>query len=146
MIFGAALLLSATACQKGFENNSGTELITPDVEESSEIALVAQIPQTKTILQDGFKLVWDSNDQLAVFNAPAGTEDYSGNLHFKIADATTGRFTPADGVEVPFEDGVNYDWFVCCPWRSTSGSEELKTPKGQSAEDGYFPIGAQSQN
>lgn len=140
------MLLCAFGCQKGFENNSRTEFITPDVEESSEIVLVAQVPQSKTILQDGFKLIWDSSDQLAVFNAPAGTEVYSSNLHFRIADATTGRFTPAEGVEVPFEDGVNYDWFVCCPWRSTSGSAELVSPKGQSADDGYFPIGAQNQN
>ena len=47
---------------------------------------------------------------------------------------------------MPFEDGVNYDWFVCTPWREANGAVELKTPKGQSKEDGYFPIGAATQN
>lgn len=141
MIIGAALLLSATACQKGLEGNQAGD--------SSEISLYAELPQTKTTLlpDDGYKVMWTKDDQIAVFNAPTGTAEYSGNLHFKIDGDATGKFAPYNtNVEVPFEDGVNYDWFVCCPWRATNGSEELKSPKGQSGDDGYFPIGAATQN
>ena len=138
------MLMSAVSCQKGLEDNSGTEPVNPEVE-SSEFALIAHIAETKTTLMDGYRVEWNKNDQLAVFNAPAGTTEYSGNLHFFIDEEAIGKFTPGENVEVPFEDGVNYDWFVCSPWRSTQGKEELVTPKGQSKEDGYFPIGAQTQ-
>ena len=69
----------------------------------------------------------------------------SENLHFYIDENAEGIFSAGEDTEVPFEDGVNYDWYVCSPWRSTNGAAELVTPKGQSKEDGYFPIGAQTQ-
>ena len=137
MIIGAAMLLSATGCQKGLEGNT--------MGETSDLTLQAVLPLTRTTLlhEDGYKVQWNKNDQLAVFNAPTGTADYSGNLNFKIDEGATGKFAPT--VEVPFEDGVNYDWYVCSPYRATGGSPELKSPKGQSGDDGYFPIGAATQ-
>lgn len=144
MILGAAMLVSAVSCQKGLDNNKGNELVTPGVE-PEEFALYAEIPETKTTLQEGFKVVWNKNDQIAVFNAPTGTSSYSSNLHFYIDEEATGKFTPGEGVDVPFEDNVNYDWFVCSPYRSTGGSPELVTPVGQAKADGYFPIGAATQ-
>ena len=52
MILGAAMLVSAVSCQKGLEDNSGTEPVNPEVE-SSEFALIAHIAETKTTLMDG---------------------------------------------------------------------------------------------
>lgn len=140
IFFAASAMVFAAGCQKGLENNA------PEVSgEASEVVLTANLPQTKTTLEDGYKVVWNTNDQLAVFNAPAGTADYSGNLHFYIDENAEGKFTAGEGTVVPFEDGVNYDWYVCSPWRATNGKAELISPKGQSKEDGYFPIGAQTQ-
>lgn len=115
-------------------------------EEAAEVALTATLPETKTTLLDGYKVAWTKNDQIAVFNAPTGTEEYSGNMHFYIDEEATGVFTAAENTTVPFEDGVNYDWYVCSPWRSTGGTAELQSPKGQTKEDGYFPIGAATQD
>ncbi len=160
MILGAALLALATV---GCENEPVIEdntPVTPDepiVEEPTEpteFVLRANLPETRTIFDpESLKVSWSEIDQLAVFNAPAGTADYSGNLHFftkvegegEAAVAQPGVFVAGEDVEVPFEDGVNYDWYVVCPWRSSNNVVELVTPKGQSKEDGYFPIGAQTQ-
>ena len=139
MIIGAALMMLPLGCQKGLEDNAAGK--------ADNFTLSTVLPQTRTTLlhEDGYKVQWNKNDQLAVFNAPAGTQDYSENLHFFIEEAATGKFAPGDGVQVPYEDGVNYDWFVCSPYRATAGSVELKGPAGQSADDGYFPIGAATQ-
>ena len=148
ILWAAAVMVLAAGCQKGFEEN-GVPSVEGDVsvEGTEEVVLTAKLPGTKTTLlpEDGYKVKWNKDDQLVVFNAPTGTTEYSGNLHFFIDEEATGKFAPGEGVEVPFEDGVNYDWYVCSPWRSTQGKVELVTPKGQSKEDGYFPIGAQTQ-
>ena len=138
IFFAASAMVFAAGCQKGLVENNAPET-------SEVVVLTASLPQTKTTLEEGYKVVWNKSDQLAVFNAPAGTADYSGNLHFFIDENAEGKFTAGAEVVVPFEDGVNYDWYVCSPWRSTNGVAELKSPKGQSKEDGYFPIGAQTQ-
>ena len=133
------MMLSPLSCQKGMEDNGTIG--------NAAFELSAQLPQTRTTLlhEEGFRVQWNKNDQLAVFNAPTGTADYSENLHFFIDDEATGKFTAGEGVQVPFEGDVNYDWFVCSPYRATNGNVELKSPKGQSGEDGYFPIGAATQ-
>lgn len=143
ILWAAAVMVLAAGCQKGLEDNE-----IPSAEgETSEVVLSVSLPETKTTLlpDQGYKVMWNKNDQIAVFNAPSGTDDYSGNLHFFIDEEATGRFTPGQDVTVPFEEGVNYDWYVCSPWRATNGAAELITPKGQSKDDGYFPIGAQTQ-
>lgn len=151
-ILGAAMLaLAVVGCENEPIDEGTNTPVTPDepsIEEPAEpaeFALYATLPATRTTLSSDFKLSWNNSDVIAVFNAPTGTEDYSGNLKFVIDENAEGKFTPAEGVEVPYEDGVNYDWFVLCQWRSTGGSVEMKTPKGQSSDDGYFPIGAQTQ-
>ena len=151
-ILGAAMLaLAVVGCEnEPIEEGTNTP-VTPDepvVEEPAEpaeFALYATLPATRTTLSSDFKLSWNNSDVMAVFNAPTGTEDYSGNLKFVIDENAEGKFTPAEGVEVPYEEGVNYDWFVLAPHRENTGVAELTTPKGESKEDGYFPIGAQTQ-
>lgn len=151
-ILGAAMLaLAVVGCENEPIDEGTNTPVTPDepiVEEPAEpakLVLCATLPETRTILNEDYSLDWAKNDVMAVFNAPTGTEDYSGNLKFEIDENAEGKFSPAEGVEVPFEDGVNYDWFVLYPYRATQGNVELTTPKGQSKEDGYFPIGAQTQ-
>lgn len=149
-ILGAAMLALAVVGCENEPIEEGNTPVTPDepiVEEPaepSELVLRANLPTTRTILDSDFKLSWTQNDQLAVFNAPTGSTEYSDNLHFFIDEEATGNFTPGEGVEVPFEEG-NYDWYVLCPYRATGGSAEMKSPKGESGEDGYFPIGYQTQ-
>lgn len=140
IFFAASMMVFAAGCQKGYEDNDAAVS-----GEASEVVLTANLPDTKTTLEEGYKVSWNKNDQIAVFNAPAGTADYSGNLHFYIDENAEGLFSAGEGTEVPFEEGVNYDWYVCSPWRATNGTAELVTPKGQGKDDGYFPIGAQTQ-
>ena len=138
------LALVATSCENA-PVEGGVIPETPEAVEPADFVLYATLPANRTTLNSDFSVEWNENDQIAVFNASTGTAGYSANLHFKISDVTTGAFAPMEGVEVPYEDGVNYDWFVVSPWRATGGSVEMVTPAGQSKEDGYFPIGAQTQ-
>lgn len=140
IIFGAAAMALATT---GCQNEPIEAPVVPA--EPTELALYASLPATRTTLNEDFSLEWNLNDQLAVFNAPTGTTNYSSNLHFFIDAEAEGKFTAGEDVVVPFEDGVNYDWFVCAPYRATNGEAELKSPKGASRDDGYFPIGAATQ-
>lgn len=145
----AMVALLATGCQNDIvEEQTPDTPDTPDtpvVEEPQELVLTAVLPQTRTILNADYSVSWYESDQIAVFNAPTGTTEYSDNLKFDIVDTTTGTFAAAEGVEVPYEEGVNYDWYVCCPHRVLNGAPELKTPAGASGDDGYFPIGAITQ-
>ena len=118
-ILGAAMLaLAVVGCENEPIDEGTNTPVTPDepsIEEPAEpaeLVLRANLPATRTTLSSDFKLSWNNSDVMAVFNAPTGTEDYSGNLKFVIDENAEGKFTPAEGVEVPFEDGVNYDWFV----------------------------------
>ena len=138
------LALVATSCENA-PVEGGVIPETPEAVEPADFVLYATLPANRTTLNSDFSVEWNESDQIAVFNAPTGTAGYSANLHFKISDVTTGAFAPMEGVEVPYEDGVNYDWFVVSPWRATNGRVEMVTPAGQSQEDGYFPIGAQTQ-
>ena len=139
------MLVLAAGCQ-GLADMTPENQETPSTEPTEGFALYANLPVTRTVLdKENFTLSWNKNDQMAVFNAPAGTEEYSSNLRFYVDEETTGKFTPGEGVEVPFEEGVNYDWYVCFPFRQLSGKPELVTPKGQSSDDGYFPIGVNTQ-
>ena len=104
IFFAATIMVVAASCQKGLEDNNA-----PAVKgESSEVVLTAKLPDTKTSLEDGYKVSWTQNDQIAVFNAKTGTTDYSANLHFYIDENAEGKFTAGEGTIVPFEDGVNY--------------------------------------
>ena len=146
MILGGAILVLAAGCQKLGEGVTPDNTDAPQMGEGQKVELFASLPVTRTTLSSDFKLSWNKSEQIAVFNAPTGTDGYSENIKFTIDEDVTGIFSPVEGAVVPFEDGVNYDWFVCCPYRVTDGIPELKTPKGETKEDGYFPIGAQTQN
>ena len=103
------MLVLAAGCQ-GLADMTPENQKTPSTEPTEGFALYANLPVTRTILdKENFTLSWNKNDQMAVFNAPAGTEEYSSNLRFYVDEETTGKFTPGEGVEVPFEEGVNYD-------------------------------------
>ena len=145
MILGSAILILAAGCQKLGEGVVPDNTDAPQMGEGQKVELSASLPVTRTILSTDFKLSWNKKEQIAVFNAPTGTDVYSENIKFTIDDDVTGIFSPVEGAVVPFEDGVNYDWFVCCPYRVKDGIPELKTPKGETGEDGYFPIGTQTQ-
>lgn len=155
MILGAAMLaLAVVGCENEPIDEGNTPAIPeePSIEEPAdpteptELVLRATLPSTRTTLNSDYTVSWADGDQLAVFNAPTGTEEYSGNLRFKVTDTTTGAFGAYDeSVIVPFEEGVNYDWYVLMPYRPSGNTTELLTPKGQSGDDGYFPIGAQIQ-
>ena len=125
MILGSAILVLAAGCQKLDEGVSPENAGAP--QEGGKVELLASLPVTRTILSTDFKLSWNKSDQIAVFNAPAGTEGYSGNIKFVNDDDATGKFSPVEGAVVPFEDGVNYDWFVCCPFGVVSSGTPFKT-------------------
>lgn len=146
MILGGAILVLAAGCQKLGEGVTPDNTDAPQMGEGQKVELSASLPVTRTTLSSDFKLSWNKSEQIAVFNAPTGTDGYSENIKFTIDEDVTGIFSPVEGAVVPFEDGVNYDWFVCCPYRVLNGVPELKTPKGETKDDGYFPIGAQTQN
>ena len=62
-----------------------------------------------------YSVSWTSGDKLSVFNKAAGSGSWSEDLEFTLDDADAGRFVPASGVVVPFEDGVQYDWKAVYP-------------------------------
>lgn len=61
---------------------------------------------------------------LSVFIAPTGTGEYSGNLKFVCDDTSAGRFVPAEGVVVPYEAGLSYDWRAVYPYDSSLSSAD----------------------
>ena len=93
----------------------------PDTEQPSLTARDAN--SSKTALDpSNYVVSWTGGDALSVFNAPAGTAGWSGNLEFTLDDAEAGRFVPASGVVVPFEEGVLYDWKAVYPYTASLSS------------------------
>lgn len=157
-ILGAAMLaLAVVGCENEPIDEGTNTPVTPDepvVEEPAEpakLVLRATLPETRTTLTpeengNGYKLEWSEGDGITVFQAEAGTTPESWtNYKFDIDEEVKGEFTPAEGVEVPFEEGKNYDWYVVYPYSINNEVPTLKTPLGQSKEDGYFAIGATTQ-
>ena len=87
MILGGAILILAAGCQKLGEGVAPDNTDAP--QEGGKVELFASLPVTRTILSSDFKLSWNKSDQIAVFNAPAGTEGYSGNIKFVNDDDAT---------------------------------------------------------
>ena len=141
MILGATLLaLAAVGCQNDAIDEGNTP-VTPDepiVEEPAEVVLHATLPESRTTLNADYSVEWKAGDAISVFYQKVGEEGYSENTQFIIDEELTGKFTPA--TEVALEDGANYNWYVCSPYRS-----ELKKPTGENREAGYFPIGTATQ-
>lgn len=155
-ILGAAMLALAVVGCENEPIDEGTTPVIPDepvTEEPAEpakLVLRANLPETRTTLTpqtDGFKLEWNDGDGITVFQAETGTTPESWtNYKFDIDADKQGNFSPAEGVEVPFEEGKNYDWYVVYPYSTNNDQPTLKTPLGASKDDGYFAIGAASQH
>ncbi|MBR4826424.1 MAG: hypothetical protein IKZ91_00890 [Bacteroidales bacterium] len=75
----------------------------------------AQFSKT-TMNANTYVVSWSDGDRLSVFNRTTGGSVWSGNLEFTLDDAGAGRFVPAPGVVVPFDEGVNYDWSAVYPF------------------------------
>lgn len=92
--------------------------ITPSDNSGETPVLFARDAQfSKTTMNPAdYSVSWSDGDKLSVFNKPAGTGSWSGNLEYSVDDADAGRFVPASGVVVPFEDGVQYDWKAVYPY------------------------------
>lgn len=85
---------------------------------------------TKTTTTDGESINWVSGDQLNVFYAPTGEEDYSGNNKFSFTEGT--KFTGT--LDNPLTEDA-YDWYVLYPYYSG-----IPSPKNTTT--GYSSIGS----
>lgn len=148
MILGATLLaLAAVGCQNDAIDEGNTP-VTPDepiVEEPAEVVLHATLPESRTTLNADYSVEWKAGDILTVFQTvanetPAEWTNYKFTIVANENEEYDGTFKPDEGVVVPFENDVTYDWYVCSPYRS-----ELKKPTGENREAGYFPIGTATQ-
>ncbi len=130
IILLAAFAAVFAGCTKEIapENNGNT------VPEGSKFT-ISLSPVTRTV-NDGLSTRWTEGDQVGVFHAVAGTQNY-------ISD---GAFTFTSGQEFEgrlgevLQSGANYDWYVVYPYdeRTTSPKEMLiNIPADQyQSEDG----------
>lgn len=84
-----------------------------DVEDTSFI-IHASIPETRTA-NEGMKTVWVDRDDLSVFHAAAGTEDYvfDGQFVVSSSDPESGVFSGKLAEEL---NGDAYDWYFFYPY------------------------------
>ena len=61
-------------------------------------------------------VTWKPGDFLTVFNSNAQTAGWSGNMKFRLDDASAGTFKPNGGVTVKFNAGEETDWVVIYPY------------------------------
>ena len=111
----AAATLSLTNCNKQEVDFRGNE---------GKIAIRFFTPETKTA-NNGLSTNWVKDDALTVFNAPAGTKDYSGNIKFTFADDEAAANGVATG-EVELGTG-SYDWYAIYPYASQYTTPENTT-------------------
>lgn len=83
-----------------------------------------------------YAVEWADGDAVSVFNAPAGTTAWSGNLKFVTNNASGGVFYPAQGVKTPFADGVAYDWTAVYPWTDGLAYGELPAIPSHQVQNG----------
>ncbi|MCR5019060.1 MAG: hypothetical protein K6A64_09720 [Bacteroidales bacterium] len=104
-------LLSLYSCEKNVQLEQK--------ESTSSPTIYAYDATSKTTLGTDWKVSWDSNDALSVFNAAAGGSTYSDNCKFLIDG------TPSDGkfIKDPSQTGKSlidgessYDWYACSPY------------------------------
>ena len=113
------------------------ENIIPDNKDPETPVLIARDAHfSKTAMNPAdFSVSWSDGDKLSVFNAPTGTGSWSENLEYSVDDTGAGRFVPAPGVIVPFEDGVRYDWKAVYPHTAGLAADELpEIPLAQTQE------------
>ncbi|MBQ3765335.1 MAG: hypothetical protein II874_01165 [Bacteroidales bacterium] len=111
----AAATLSLTDCNKQEIDYRGNE---------GKIAIRFITPDTKTT-NEGLSTVWAKGDALTVFNAPAGTTDYSANIKFSFDDDEAAANGVATG-EVELGTG-SYDWYAIYPYASQYTTPENTT-------------------
>jgi len=85
---------------------------------------------TKTTTTNGETISWADADQLNVFYAPAGGDDFSGNNKFSFTEGT--KFTGT--LDNPLTEDA-YDWYVLYPYFSG-----IPSPKNTTT--GYSSIGS----
>ena len=93
--------------------------------------LILTNADTRTV-NAGMSTVWAENDELNVFYAPAGTEDYSANTKFVVDDPETNHATGTAELLTSA-----YDWYLLYPYDS-----HIKTPANTS--EGYLTLGSRS--
>ena len=86
----------------------------------------AQLSKT-TMNANTYVVSWSDGDKLSVFNKATGSSVWSGNLEYALDDAGAGRFVPAPGVVVSFDEGIDYDWRAVYPF--TEGLESGALPQ-----------------
>ena len=86
---------------------------------------------TRTV-NGGLSTAWVENDELNVFYAPAGSEEYSENTKFVVDDPETNHATGTAELVASA-----YDWYLLYPYDS-----HIKTPANTS--EGYLTIGSRS--
>lgn len=73
---------------------------------------------SKSVINADWTVSWTATDKLSVFNAPAGTADYSENCRFDIdGDPSENRFKHNSGT---LKEGAVKDWYVCSPYLSSA--------------------------
>lgn len=109
----AATVLSLTNCTKEIENPAQEP-------ESAGIPfeIVASTPDTKTT-NDGLATNWAANDQISVFHALTGVEEYVNDGPFIITSENLGakKFTGTLGGD-GLDGEASYDWYVMYPYKS----------------------------
>ena len=99
------------------------------------VEFTADLSATKT-QNDGLKTIWAEGDKLNVFYAETGSEEYSENVEFTLADVAEGRFSGI--LDAPLS-AESYDWYAQYPYDS-----KIKTPANTSA--GYTVVGSKASN
>ena len=118
----AAATLSFVGCNK--------ETDVPD-QVGRPVEIVLSQADTRTV-NDGLHTLWVDGDQLSVFYAPAGTEEYSANTKFTITDAESNLATGTVNLAAD-----SYDWYLLYAFAS-----QIASPANTSA--GYSYIGCRS--
>lgn len=80
---------------------------------------------SKSVINADWTVSWTAADKLSVFNAPAGTADYSDNCRFDIdGDPSENRFKKYPDGKSLKTDGDAFDWYVCSPYSQYSSQPE----------------------
>lgn len=118
--------LTLSNCTKTEEQD-----VVPGKPNENAFELFATPTRTTT---DGMSTSWAAADEINVFHAVAGTENYVHDTPFTIAaeDLETGRFT--GNLAETLDPAKNYDWYLFYPY-----SSYLTTPAN--VDGGYTTIG-----
>lgn len=106
-----------------------------------KVQIVLSDVDTRTV-NDGLSTVWKAGDELTVFNAPAGTPNWSANTKFTVEDASANRATGE--VELTADA---YDWYAFYPYTRQLPNPTTLNPEGSQYErSGYTTVGGQFQS